>query len=629
MSSTNNTISGVDINLNNCRIISDPEGYDINQLLNDKKSENINKGNILVLGDLLDSTFIGEPNDEQLKSKIYNIRNLNLVNTNDNIYVAMGNRDLNKIKCQQLLALNNEIEFLGKSSTKTLMDLVNNLKTICNNDDNPWVVEKLTDNNGFSPFWNNRRDTELWNGNKQIEHTCKARFDIIFGRDGSVGTMSAQNLLKTIPMELKELDFIDKTPEDDETNAACVLAFFKLALMGENEKKKLSDIPFTINDINLIGILRKFYDRTHNFICAYKEFGDDKNKQIALFSHGGITKTFLDTEGFCNFKLLEDGVKAEFNSQTGGYLGTGKKVALETIKTRIDTYNKHYREKISTCLSEKTQEIPQDEISNLLYLLATSAPTKVDKYDAEKLSPIMPGIFNMRDNAILCNDACIYNFFGHKPDGYGPVVDKFELENVQQKISNIDKTKKTYSYNINCDISNTLLGNLGRVNNDTLSTNYSYLSSSIEGNKLVLKNNSSITVNDTVKSQFGIYLTDNNLISDNEYNLLELSNEILSYENEKKWSALGKYKFKNDTSHQLLAIQEGFKMKPVLLNDQGEVQHTTTILLGGKRKTIRQSNRKNKHRNTSKLNKSNLYQHNKYTKRHNKIKNKLKKTRKN
>ena len=348
MSSPNKDI---DIDLSNCRIISDPEGYDINQLLNDKESTNIKNGNILVLGDLLDSTFIGTPSADQFETKSYNIRNLDLVNKNENIFVAMGNRDLNKIKCHQLLALKKEdkYKFLGESSTKDFESIVENLKEICNgngksegkgegegegeSDTNPWFVDKLTDENGFSPFWNPKRKTELWKGTNQTTHTCLKRFNIIFGPDGSVGTMSAQNLLETIPMELKELGFITN-PEfmkDEETKAACVLAFFKLALMESNDNL---NIQFTKKDINIVGILRRFYKRPQNFVCAYKEFSDGENKQISLFSHGGITKTFLNTNGFYKFNLSDSGVTAKLE-QSGGYLGTGEKVKLETIKTRI------------------------------------------------------------------------------------------------------------------------------------------------------------------------------------------------------------------------------------------------------------------------------------------------------
>jgi hypothetical protein len=295
---------------------------------------------------------------------------------------------------------------------------------------------------------------------------------------------------------------------------------------------------------------------------------------------------------------------------------------------------------IKACLDES---ISKDKTTseNALYLLATSAPTKIKiseehSYDAEKLSPIMPGIFNMRKTSIICETAHIYNFFGHKPDGYGPVVDRFlEDDSVIRKAldfntidpKTIENTKllQGISYNINCDISNTILGNLGRVDGGKLAENYSYLTSSIENNKLVLKNHSEINITDNVKKQFGNYLTDNTLKSDDTYNLLDLPVNVLGYKNKAKWSALGKYIF-NSNSYYLLTIQESYKIKPVLLDDEGKVQHTTEILAGGKRRTIRKTNRKNKRRNTSKLNKSNKRQRS--TKRQNKHKN-TSKTKKN
>jgi hypothetical protein len=643
-SQTNSTNTGIEIDLKNCRIISDPEGYDINQLLNNKDIKN---GNILILGDLLDSTFIGKPSEEQFKTKSYNIRNLDLVNNNENIFIAMGNRDLNKIKLRQLLALKEEDKFLEKSNTEEgniFETIVNKLKQVCSNDTNPWVVEKLTEANGFSPFWNKGRDKELWkkDSTKQKKHTCEERFKIIFGPDGKEGTMSAQNLLETIPMELEALEFITSGfANDPETKAACVIAFFKLALMESDDNL---NIQFTKNNINIVGILRRFYSRPQNFVCAYKEFGNEKNKQIALFSHGGITKSFIETNGFYEFKLnsscTDKCITATAPPTTGGYVGKGENVGLDTIKTRINAYNTHYMATIKACLDES---ISKDKTTseNALYLLATSAPTKIKiseehSYDAEKLSPIMPGIFNMRKTSIICETAHIYNFFGHKPDGYGPVVDRFlEDDSVIRKAldfntidpKTIENTKllQGISYNINCDISNTILGNLGRVDGGKLAENYSYLTSSIENNKLVLKNHSEINITDNVKKQFGNYLTDNTLKSDDTYNLLDLPVNVLGYKNKAKWSALGKYIF-NSNSYYLLTIQESYKIKPVLLDDEGKVQHTTEILAGGKRRTIRKTNRKNKRRNTSKLNKSNKRQRS--TKRQNKHKN-TSKTKKN
>jgi hypothetical protein len=342
MSLTNNTTSGIGIDLNNCRIISDPEGYDINQLLNDKEGKNINNGNILVLGDLLDSTFIEDKDNKDKTTKMknqkkFNIRNLHLVNESTNIFVAMGNRDLNKIKCRQLLTFKEDKEqefynFLNKigqeqsDETSLFLDIVvefiklSGFEINKNNtsNTNPWNIEKLTDENGFSPFWNKTRTIDIWNGKNQVysqNTACFDRFNIIFGRDGKVGTMSAQNLLTTIYYELDELNFFNflrnsspygyysayKNSNLDNFKAACVLVFFKLALMDNDS------LEVTSKNINLVGLLRKFYTRPQNFICAYKEFGDDKNKQIALFSHGGINSEFIKNNSFYEFKLNNKG----------------------------------------------------------------------------------------------------------------------------------------------------------------------------------------------------------------------------------------------------------------------------------------------------------------------------------
>jgi hypothetical protein len=586
------------INLDNCRIISDPEGYDINQLLNIGKSvQPLETGDILILGDLLDSTFAaGKPSLDQLKTKSYNIRNLDLVNKNDNIHVAMGNRDLNKIKLKQLLAL--EDNLLADKPQYSFNDIVIKLKEMCSNPTNPWIVKKLTDENGFSPFWNlnrNKNKDENIGRWKQTTaytrptKTCIERFNIIFGQDGPVGTMSAQNLLETIPMELEELGFINENfATDNETKAACVIAFFKLALMDSTTKFQIMSSNSNSN-INIVGILRRFYEREQNFVCAYTEFGNEENeenKQIALFSHGGITKSFIETKGFYEFKLKssctdEQCITVEEPSISGGFLGDAKQVSLDQIKNRIDEYNGNYKTTIRQCLEEPISKDNITPSENALYLLATSAPTKVDKYDAEKHSPIMPGIYNMRKEAIICSSATIYNFFGHKPDGFGPVVDKFTNNN-------------NISYNINCDFSNTLIGNLGRVKGD-LRENYAYLKSIINNNILKLYNNSKIIVSDSLKNN----LTANNLrkdgslFSDSKYNLLELPDDILSYaaDNDKQYSALGKYISRNGNNY-LLTLAKGFTVKPIVLtNDKKQLNPNSTFAGGSKTKTTRNKKR--------------------------------------
>ena len=670
------TLNKKAINFNNCKIISDPEGYDIKQL-----SQNNEKtiDTIIILGDLLDSTFVLPPNFDNLdnldiqskinniyKPKSYNIRNLAFVNNNNNIVAALGNRDLNKLKLRKLLEFKyktNESLFQFEIINKTFVDLVNKLIEECNKENNNyWSISSLNDKNMFSPFWKKERSEffikthfNTANNNKNINHfpnKCIDRFDRIFGMDGTVGTMSAPNLLYTIPLELKELDFISfdvekliklienfKQNKLNEKNteiidaenklAACVLVFFKIALINTD----LNNAHLTKQNINLVSLLAKYLKSDRTFVCAYKEF--DNNNRIALFSHGGITHSFLNYD-YYNFKtnliakvwnLIN---KPQPKPTSGGYLGeTNNIIDVNTLKKKINTFNAMYKKNIEICLTEETQSPPMTD--NLLFILCTTAPVKLvpnpnlnsnSEFNSSIHSPVLPGLIIIREEQFLIQDHITYNFFGHYPSGNGPVVDKIKINEASQSFNfqktrekfersnNLSQTKTniTLTYNINTDISNTLFSNIPRIDIENYKDNYSYLIFNNSNNTLnnylniklsnsylseLLKTIQKTNTNNTTTTNTNTTNSNNFLISDSTYNLFELPDDILIKVSKNdnsinNYSAQGLYYFgeknnennekNNENKYFLLSYLKNFNIynllieyKPPLLDGGGTV----------------------------------------------------------
>ena len=75
------------------QIISDPEGFKIPDVSDDEE--------LYICGDLIDSVIKGKKEDF-LKLKSYNLYNIQKCIKKNNVFLALGNRDLNKLKCRYL-----------------------------------------------------------------------------------------------------------------------------------------------------------------------------------------------------------------------------------------------------------------------------------------------------------------------------------------------------------------------------------------------------------------------------------------------------------------------------------------------------------------------------------------------
>lgn len=519
--------------LKNSRIISDPEGYDYNQLcmpptkadtqeaaaasegaastqgatnvaVNTTGVSGLAVDNILILGDLLDSTAvafkpsINNTNIEPfMKIKSFNIRNVNDVVNNKTvkINVILGNRDLNKIKILPLLLFENKTKWW--TDGESFEDVCNNLiKAVNNNNNNnPWLIKDLNEENMFAPIWNRNNKnykTETWQTDNPNNNSVLYRFNRIFGQDPTIGTMSADKILYTIPYELNQLGFLsdeyikfgegfDMDSEDTKTKlAAAVLTFYMLVLLPvENESIKTTIVKK--KDINLVGLFRKYYTALNTYVCASAH--DEDTKKLFLFSHGGISKDFIENS---TYTITKKDNNAEISKPppteiTGGMyklFSYDKNITFKTsdeIITIIENYNKAVKDKIKNLFTEydvllSKNTTTQYYISDtLLYLIIISTPYNNNGYDMTFLSPIMPGISRLRDDKhmVYSSDTTIYNMFGHVPHGFAPVIDKYEATYYS------NTSTRQILYLINCDISNSIIGNYDVATMDK--SNYSYL----------------------------------------------------------------------------------------------------------------------------------------------------------
>ena len=183
------------------------------------------KDNVLVCGDILDSTFIGPIPEELLNKFSFNLRNIKLLLfKRDTFKLIIGNRDINKIKVFPLAELTKNFpETPGTSLTSEFEQKLQCLINDFNNGkidvtaENYSLLKKyakftVSNMNNFYPFWKMDNDGEYkgkdWNYTKQ--DTFHQRYLNIFGADinkpdDNTGTMSAQNTINTFYHELKIL----------------------------------------------------------------------------------------------------------------------------------------------------------------------------------------------------------------------------------------------------------------------------------------------------------------------------------------------------------------------------------------------------------------------------------------
>ena len=550
--------------------ISDLEGFYPDQVLpiyNDIKTSK--QDEIIICGDIIDSTIKGTPTTSILQLKSNNIKTIYDIVTNSNILLTFGNRDLNKIKVGPLT----ELCYDGKDKEEEdLIDKFNNgdleslnittyhriaiigKKRWCQNLSNwyPFWGEKIVDN---IDYWkdNNEPREMVKNGNSKICLFFEKRFHKIFGTDTSVGTMNAGNLLKTIPMELGL--YTESMPN---YNAFIVLAVFKSMLQKVkfNNDGKVHNILYNPNRSRIIN--QSIFKG-----LLYSLFTDDKNNMIIkrtdnlntyLFSHGGVSSDIIERNTLEELDIILNDPKTsdlrdkitDVNKLRGGYY----KNSTVDIDRPIENFNIKMKEIIIKIFHENYKILNKPSTNMLLLLIAITpfecktfyskilsseeATTKCKDYGIlninSNLISTMAGIIELRSqNKIFYHGNRLFNIFGHSPNGFGPTVDLFE--------NDINKT-----YLVNLDTSNTFLST---SSNQSL-YDQSYKTSSyilIENDKIKLftdiyiksTENEQINIVDNNESLFtDIEIKDGD--NDTQYNIK--NNIVLAYSGEKLYGVI-------------------------------------------------------------------------------------------
>ena len=534
-------------NINNIYVLSDLEGYQIPNV------ENNNDEEIYICGDLTDSTaFLN--NIGVVKKKVFNLNNIKRVVQNNKIHLLLGNRDINKIKVKLLSKLQNpdkktkitnfnsgNINF----SFKTYQDIKNEIKsTDPTKPTNPFYIKNM---NSWYTFWSDSIGKGK-NWSVVPDYTTfpfLTRFLEIFGVDNAAengGTMSAQNLLFTIPSEVidkitdhksKPSEVIDKITDDKSKNvndfdlelkmnedndyrAFIVLAVYYSMLSNPKNTPKASFSPSSSS--HYYGLLYNLFTRSN--LCEIKEI---KNN-IFIFSHGGITELLLN-----NWNILKNELNSPNNNLLSDYsilklkggnlfTNTNQAYTFNDVKTKINEINTFIKKIIIESLDYEGDKPSQE----LLLLLKLSSPYSCKMFESkitnsincsnnfvgDLYSPIMPGLRIMREEYFFIEGKSVYQFFGHQPVGFSNVIEKFTNKN------------KNNSYLINLDTS---ISFSASPDNNFTSINYII----IESNG-TLKNKSNINHNLKIlpnpvnynkdffnynKSQNGQLITDNENIS--------------------------------------------------------------------------------------------------------------------
>ena len=464
------------------QIISDPEGFKIPDVSDDEE--------LYICGDLIDSVIKGKK-DDFLELKSFNLYNIQKCIKKNNVFLAFGNRDLNKLKCRYLCELktttttNDEANALIKNFNEGNIELTYDKYNIIKNANPEWKE----DHKKWYPYWNTgnqifkitdkdyEKYKKYWTttSDDQKKNMFTHRYDVIFGLDPKVGTMSADNVIDAIAQEINLI--LDGVQEDDKQDykAFVTLAIFKSMCMNSFQKynAEIKDLKTIKNSNQVRGWLCEMY-RKH-FAC-YMLLDDSTN--VYLLSHGGISsKLILNPEILSNMhkalsqprlnELISDSDKF-YNNLKGGYYDKYPNVNTENINLteRINKINEIIKNSINSFI---TSGNPEDV--KFLLTIATGFncdnftkllidPSEIDCKDLPTpidIGPIMPGIDNLRKSMFIMEGRTIYQIIGHKPIGMNTIVDLYESGNNKAVLINLDISNTFMATSLNkLDLSDSL-----------------------------------------------------------------------------------------------------------------------------------------------------------------------------
>jgi hypothetical protein len=496
------------LNSNEVRVISDVEGASLyNYITKFNEQGQRYNGNIIITGDIIDSTS-PPGNPPAFESLSFNIRNLISCYRNPKIIYVLGNRDINKIKVYHLTTLKivqtlnkqqkiiiNEFNNGFINSMGRLQIVYQNLKSLFENN---MIVYNSKMNNWYT-FWSPGLGSERarkWQDDVEYNFTpFYKRFLDIFGADNAIGTMSAGNLLQTIPTELG-------INGDDDYKAFIVLYVFRIMLM------KSTTLPNYIynNLFSLRGLLYNFYMKGNGIL-----YGFTKDRKLLVFSHGGIPSYFSESY----FRMLEQKIRMpnfykyvsdakealQLGPQSGGFITNSQQLI-----TNINSFNLLFKKHIMNVLNEIITPKINKPTYSMLFLLIVSSPFDCNNFSrlirksvdcmslqpSSTIGPIVSGIRELYKYPLSLIDIDLIQIFGHVPIGIGASIFEFsEKRSNKSTLINLDTSNTFKHLPDNINLAKTML----TYDNGLISI-YSYLNLNIQSlaGKLISEGSLPVTI---------------------------------------------------------------------------------------------------------------------------------------
>jgi hypothetical protein len=352
------------------KVISDLEGYPIPDPRQNEE--------IIICGDITDTTSQGMSQVELLAKKSNNLKNIWKINNNKKISVIFGNRDLNKIKCKHV----NKLKLTENEINNILINKFNDgeIDLSYTTYEKFINLEWVCDMKNWYPFWAPDEFKIKYDAVYSLSRTSNNelfidRFNLIFGDRAAKafpGTMSAGALLNSIPHEL------GITYDNDNYKAFIVLAIYNSMLFPQKlntTNNVFLSVPVQNLNSNMFkGWLYHMYTNSKNLFCKSNKL---LNK-LVLFSHGGITKRLIDNFNDENDNILkklktyitELSPTHKIRVQDGGvYLTTTNNTSYSTstITDKINKINRILKYTLKDCLDEQLNANPSN---NMLFLLS-------------------------------------------------------------------------------------------------------------------------------------------------------------------------------------------------------------------------------------------------------------------
>lgn len=466
--------------------ISDPEGFNLYSLLNPNTSKTIP---IVICGDLLDSTTT-TTNDELTKLKSFNLFNIHeVIKSDSNVTLTLGNRDLNKIKCRYLCTLNTPAFEEGRFTNifkGKIIDLITKFNE-GNIDLTPENCERLSKacvTGKIMPwthkmqhwwtFWNFktvrdfRSNDAKYCENADIFHK---RFLDIFGADGSEGTMSAKNLLETIPYELFGETSKTYTPN---YKAFIVLAVFKSMMI--NIKPEFT-AKFDVNGVFVKNTTKINSSLFKGWLCEMYEksvmcLASIVKQNVFLFSHAGmplgdnVQSDVMEKYRTEELSILHnpelyniESTVGKMNIQKTDKLYPNLNIVLQaggdqTLVNKVTKYNDYFKNKlinpivVNDSAGSTDIGVPTDIMVQLLAF--TSQYSEATKKYSSASGPVnLPtDKWKTAETHYKISGMRVHQIHGHSPQGFGcDITPLFNEDGFYGSIVNLDNSNTFMSSN--------------------------------------------------------------------------------------------------------------------------------------------------------------------------------------